>query len=368
MKHIYALLVIVLFMSCNQDKSFKPAFNNLSKVIDSISLNQLKLVFENTKKFPNNTQLSIALIKKGKVHFLGTERINDTISEKRNQKRVFEIGSLSKIFTATILSNFVINKKIKIDDAINNFINVPIKNNVKISFKQLANHTSGLPKMPSNLEYTDKLNKFKDYNISKLESYITKELKTSFNPGQKRSYSNIGVGILGYTLCKISNKNYEQLLNTYITSKFNMNFTTQNRKLIENHLIKGLNSNGNRTPNWDLSSLTPAGGILSNVEDLSKFTLAQFNNENLDLNLTRVKTFQVDKKTSIGLGWRIETINPNTKWFCHNGRTGGYTSSIAINVKKKNGVIILSNISSIGNGNKERIENLCFNLLKSLSN
>ena len=76
------------------------------------------------------------MIKNGKVNFVGVKRNNDTISQIEIHQNVFEIGSLTKVFTATILSNLVL------DDNINDYIEVLIKNNLKISFKQLANHTS----------------------------------------------------------------------------------------------------------------------------------------------------------------------------------------------------------------------------------
>ena len=357
------LITLILFYSCNQN--IKPAVNNLTSNSNRVSIEQSDLIFQNSKIFPNNTQFSISIIENGKIQFIGIKRENDTIFKTENHKNVFEIGSLTKIFTSTILSNFVIEKKIKLDDKINDYIKIPLKNNVEISFKQLANHTSGLPKMPSNLEYLDKKNKFKDYNTSKLEEFLQNDLELSFTPGEQSSYSNIGVGILGYTLGKISNNNYQELLNKYIFSKYGMNNTSTNRRTLSKKLIKGLNTNGQETSNWDLASLTPAGGILSSVEDLSKFAVAQFNLQNKDLILTQQKTFEIDNNTEQGLGWRIESSSYN-KWHCHNGRTGGYTSSISLDIENKNGVIILSNISTIGNENKKHIVNLCSELLKTL--
>lgn len=361
-KYLY-LIAVILFYSCN--KNTKPAVNNLPSTADVISKKQTELIFQNLKQFPNKSQFSISIIEKGKVIFFGVKRKSDTLLKTENYNSVFEIGSLTKIFTSTILSNFVLEKKIKLDDEINDFIKIRLKDNAKISFKQLANHTSGLPKMPSNLEFSDKKNKFKDYNTLKLEEFLQNDIALSFSPGEQSSYSNIGVGILGYTLSKMSNENYSDLLNKYIFSKYKMNNTSINRKTLSKNLIKGLNINGEETSNWDLASLSPAGGILSSVEDLSKFAIAQFNSQNKDLALTQQKTFQINNNTGQGLGWRIEN-NSEGKWYRHNGRTGGYTSSICLDIENKNGVIILSNISTIGNNNKKHIINLCSDLLMTL--
>ena len=359
------LITLILFSSCNQNGNIKPAINNLTSTSDIVSTKQSELIFQNSKIFPNNTQFSISIIENGNIKFIGTKRENDTVFKIENHKNVFEIGSLTKIFTSTILSNFVIEKALKLDDKINDFIKIHLNKNVEISFKQLANHTSGLPKMPSNIEYSDKRNKFKDYNTLKLEEFIQNDLELSFAPGKQSSYSNIGVSILGYTLSEISNNNYQELLNKYILSKYDMNSTSINRRTLSKKIIKGLNTSGQETSNWDLASLTPAGGILSSVEDLSKFAIAQFNPQNKDLILTQQKTFEIDNKTEQGLGWRIENSSGN-KWYCHNGRTGGYTSSISLDIENKNGIIILTNISTIGNENKKHIINLCTELLKTL--
>ncbi len=85
------------------------------------------------------------------IKFYGIKRVNDSIITIDNHNSVSEIGSITKVFTSILLSNFVIDKKIELDDKINNYINISLKNNTKISFKQLANHTSGLPRLPSNL-------------------------------------------------------------------------------------------------------------------------------------------------------------------------------------------------------------------------
>ncbi len=346
-------------------KNIKIASNNLSGSINTITKKQSDLIFKNSKVFPNETQFFIALIKNGKANFVGVKRNNDTISETENHRNVFEIGSLTKIFTATILSNLVLEGKIKLDDNINDYIEVPIKNNLKISFKQLVNHTSDLPKMPSNLKFSDKRNKFKKYNTLKLEEYLKNDLKLSFDAGKQSGYSNIGVGILGYTLAKVSNISYSNLLDNYIFSKYEMQNISIKRENISHLLIKGLDINGNETPNWDLASLTPAGGILSSVEDLSKFAIAQFNPTNKELKLTQQETFQIDEDTSRGLAWKILS-NSDNKWLSHNGRTGGYTSSILLDIENKNGVIVLSNISTIGNKNKKYVVNLASDLLKTL--
>ena len=108
-----------------------------------------------------------------------------------------------------------------------------------------------------------------------------------------------------------------------------------------------------------LDALAPAGSVISSVEDLAKYGLAQFDNSNNDLELIRRKTFKLNNRVSLGLGWFILKAKKNI-WLNHDGNTGGYSSSMFIDVENKNGVIILTNVDT------EYTSNLGLRLMKSL--
>ena len=166
--------------------------NNLSIKNSLTTKDQSEIIFENTKVFPNNTQLSIAIIKDGLVSYFGINKENDTISTIDNQKSIFEIGSISKVFTSTLLANFVIDGKVKLNDNINDYLKTPLNNSTEISFIDLANHTSGLPRLPTNLDLTkvNPENPYKEYKEKELEDYVTNQLELS-NKGENQ-YSNLG--------------------------------------------------------------------------------------------------------------------------------------------------------------------------------
>ncbi|PCI34206.1 MAG: penicillin-binding protein [Flavobacteriaceae bacterium] len=339
--------------------------NHLTIKNGLITKEQSEIIFESTKKFPNNTQISIAIIYNEEVCYYGIKKENDTISTIENQKSVFEIGSISKIFTSTLLANFVINGKVKLNENINQYLKTPINNSTKISFIDLANHTSGLPRLPTNLDLAkvNPENPYREYKEKEMKEYLTKSLELS-NKGENQ-YSNLGVGILGYTLSKVENDTYENLLQNKIFSKYDMQNSTADINKIKGHLVKGLNNKGKEVPNWEFSVLAGAGAIFSTVEDLSHFAISQFDYSNKELKLTREKTFEINKKIDIGLGWHILKSQSENLWYWHNGGTGGYSSSIAIDVKTKNGIIILSNVSAF-NPNMGNIDKLCFELMKTL--
>jgi CubicO group peptidase (beta-lactamase class C family) len=367
MKNLLMLLNGLFLLSCSNGQT-QIAETGLKSTQIQTSEEQTELIYEKTKSFPENTQLSIAIIDKGKVKFIGIKRVNDSIIQIENHRSAFEIGSISKIFTSTLLANFVVNNRLKLENNIQDFVDFDLKTNESITFKQLANHTSGLPRLPSNLNLmlADPSNPYKDYDEEKLKSYLKEKIKLNQAPGTKYEYSNLGAGLLGYLLKEISTTNYNKLLEEIVFSKYGMSSSSADRSKLKSELVKGLDSNGKETANWDFNVLVGAGGILSTVEDLTKFSLAQFEQENAELQLTHQPTFKLSETMEIGLGWLIiKASDGNNEVIWHNGGTGGYTSSMALDLNNKNGIIILSNVSAF-NKDMGEIDNLCFGLIKAM--
>lgn len=356
------LFVFLLTFGCGKGQSPATKYEAAGES-DSIEA----LIHEYLKGFPVNTQASFAFIEKGDVRFYGVVRDGDSLRVTDNRKKAFEIGSISKVFTSTLLANFVLEGKVKLDDDIGDYIEAPIKDNARITFRSLANHTSGLPRLPSNLFLMSSPdNPYKDYDDTKLEAYLSEHLSLSSNAGLKSEYSNLGAGLLGYTLRKVSGKEYQELLESYIFSKYGMKSSTTRREEVADRLVGGLNGWGNPTANWDLASLVAAGGIVSTAEDLAKFALAQFDDGNREVALTRQKTFAVNEHTDVGLGWHINNTEAGRQWHWHNGGTGGYRSCMVIDVERKSGVIVLSNVSAF-HTHSAKIDQLCFALMGVVS-
>lgn len=316
-------------------------------------------IYSTAVKFPENTQLSIAIIQNGKTDYYGVIKDHDSIKPVENQNKIFEIGSISKVFTSTVLASLVETNKIKLTDPINSYYSFPFKDNKKISFEELANHTSGLPRLPQNLDLSDLKNPYLKYHTKDLEDYLKNLMTIEHKTSKESSYSNLGAGLLGYTLGLSQKTTFQNLLQKTVFDQYGMSQSFTSSQHLGDALIKGRNINGDLVSNWDWDVLFGAGGILSTTGDLVKFANAQFNPKNKELALTRKPTFTVNDKTKIGLGWHIITTKNNKKVFFHNGGTGGYSSSMTLNMEDHTAVIILSNVSSIN----ESIDQLCFELL-----
>lgn len=358
MKKLIVLSFVILFcITIKAQNDSKPDQSSLSQ-------NLTETVVKNLKVFPENTQLSMVLIKPDGNKFIGFKKTADTLSGVDNRNQIFEIGSVTKVFTATLLSQLVQNQKIELNEPVSTYINIDATASKEITFQQLANHTSGLPRLPSNLDLSsvDPNNPYNAYDIDKLKTYLAEQLELLSKPGSVYQYSNLGAGLLGYSLTQVTQSSYEELLQDYIFSKYDMNNSTTDITKLRNDLVDGLNFNGEKTSNWDMNSLVAAGGIYSNVNDLSNFVLAQFNPQDEVLNLTRKKTFDINANMDIALGWHIINRPNEDNYLWHNGGTGGYTSSVAINLKDQKAVVILSNISAF-HPKKSNIDKLVFELL-----
>lgn len=344
--------------------------NYLRFLEESKAINGLKtypkevseLIYSKVKNFPNNTQLSIAFIQGGKTSYYGIIKVDDTIKPIENQDKIFEIGSITKVFTSTVLAGLVVDKKLKLTDNINDYYAFKFKDNIKINFERLANHTSRLSSLPENIVFLDEANPYESYGKKEIEDYLKNLLKLeSATPSY--AYSNLGAGLLGHTLGLSQKTSFQDLLQKRIFDKYTMKNTFVRSQNLGKKLIKGQDEKGEIVSNWDFDVLFGAGGILSTTEDLAKFANAQFEDKNKELALTQKTTFEKDANDKIGLGWHIMKIENGQELVSHNGGTGGYTSSMLLNIKNKTGIIILSNVSAFSSKMKN-IDGLCFELIK----
>lgn len=364
----YVSITFLAFLAACGSVSNPDAAYNVLRVENGLSTNQVEEIAQVLSFYPNDTQFSIALVSDSSVAFYGAVRENDSLKTISNSGVVFEIGSLSKVFTSTLLVDLAWQNKLKPDQPIQDYLDFTLNTEKEITFKQLSNHTSGLPRIPGGFVWESLLhmdNPYKDYDENKLQDYLINELELQSEPGLEFQYSNIGAGVLGYVLTKIENKSYEQLLQERIFQPYSMSISTTGREPVRDRLATGLNKRGNPTAYWDFGALQSAGAILSTVEDLSKFIIANFNESNQVLKLQKEATFNIDENRDMAFGWFILNQDTGDRWHWHNGGTGGFRSSLVMSTATRKGVAVLSNISA-GHSHAAKIDSLSFILLESL--
>ncbi|OIQ22319.1 serine hydrolase [Lacinutrix sp. MedPE-SW] len=266
-----------------------------------------------------------------------------------DENTVFEIGSISKTFTTTLLALKVNSGEMNLNDPVSKYlpktVNIPTRNGQEITLKHLATHTSALPRMPDNFSPSNPLNPFADYTKEQLYTFLSKHTLTR-DIGSLYEYSNLGMGLLGHVLELQSGKSYEKLVIEHIANPLQMNDTRLAfTPAMKNRLAKG-HSGLTETSNWDIITLGGAGGIRSTASDMVKYLQANLNSDIIDsklhnaMALAHQSSFKSEEqKTEMALAWHIE----NGKFLMHNGATGGYCAMSAIDKGSKKGVVVLTN-------------------------
>jgi CubicO group peptidase (beta-lactamase class C family) len=295
------------------------------------------------------TGMSIGLIRHDSLFVYNYGETSRTNGRLPTDSTRYEIGSISKTFTATLLADMVSQQRVGLDDPINRYLpdSIPVlqRDSAVVTVRMLANHTSGLPRLPGNLDHVGSPpnNPYQAYDDKALFACLEPASLVS-KPGTTYAYSNLGAGLLGTILARIAGKSYGQLLNSVITEPLAMQQTTLLLRPTDRHqLAQGHDATGEPTPNWDFQALAGAGGIRSTVHDLLIYLRAELgkspNRLGTTMQMTQQTTFQ-DKRTHVGLGWH-QTASKTGWW--HNGGTGGYASFARFDPTAQTALVILSN-------------------------
>jgi len=365
---IYLITIFLCVHSVlSQDKK---AYNNIDT--SKVSSELAEIIANNSDLFPNNTQLSIALIDGETTNYIGVIRKNDSLQTIINKEAIFEVGSNTKVFTSLLFSKQVHAGNLQLNDKLVDVLPFTLdkspEKTKEISLQMLANHSSGLPTLPQNifpLLEKNMENPYQEYTVAMLQEYLKSQIVLENNPNKVSSYSNLGAGLLGYILTEKTNKTYENLLQKHILQPLQMNQTSTSLSNIDcTKLVIGLQADGTKTDNWDFTdALVGAGGIKSNVVDMEKFIRKNLEDDTL-YNLPQQPTIKINETVQVGLGWHIISKNNKTFLF-HNGGTGGYSSCMIIDKKNKKAALLLSNVSTFS-PQGPKIDNLCFTLMKTL--
>lgn len=318
-------------------------------------------------EFAENTEVAIAMLDKNEVRLIGFKKVGREYQKIDNANSVFDIGSVSKVFTSLLFVQAVSDGKLQVDGLLRDQFDFPIADPEEnpITLGQLSNHTSGMPRLPPNINMADFSNPYKNYNEELLIEYLKGDLGLEREPGTRYSYSNLGSGLLGYIVSRAYGKSYNELLKEHIFGPLEMNSSTALLDEVDKaRQVLGLNAMGEPVINWDMNALAPAGAIKSSISDMALFARYALS-DNALLIASQKPTAEVTENLNIGLGWHISYNGGKTVCW-HNGAVGGYRSCMAINRSDGQAVVVLSNISAfhLSNG---KVDALCFRLLRGMA-
>ena len=325
--------------------------NPMHSQLDSLMNNWLSNYIQTAE----NVGVSAAVYYQGKDHYYNYgETVKDS-HQLPNAQTMYELGSITKTFTATILAQAVNDGLVTLDDHITKFLPDSVASNPylrPITLKQLANHTSGLPRMPDNIDatVTDLGQPYENYDDAHLFAYL-KNYKATRGAGVTYEYSNLGAGLLGVILEYIYHHPYENLVQQYITLPLQLTQTKINRYLYDARFVaQGYDAAGNKAAIWKQNSTKGAGALLSSTFDMLKYgkqQLAIFNGPVLkDFTLTHQSTFD-DGINRVGLGWHYLTQDKDPV-IQHTGGTGGCRTAICINLRTNLVLVVLTNNATTG--------------------
>ncbi len=254
---------------------------------------------------------------------------------------IFEIGSITKVFTALLLSDMALRGEVKLNDPVSKYlpasVHMPTRNGKQITLLDLATHYSGLPRQATNYG--------RDYTLDQMYEFLANYTLTR-DPGAKYEYSNFGGGLLGQVLATRAGTDYATLLRDRITGPLQMNHTAvQLSPEMEADLAPGHNDGGSKAPSTDTNVQLGAGAIRSNVDDMLIFLAANMGLIKTPLLPAMKKMLSVRRPaeggTQIGLGWDIS--NGRVQIVSHGGHTYGYDTFAGFDPHRKIGVVVLSN-------------------------
>jgi D-alanyl-D-alanine-carboxypeptidase/D-alanyl-D-alanine-endopeptidase len=268
-----------------------------------------------------------------------------------NGDTVFEIGSITKVFTSVILADMVVHGEVKLDTPVAQLlpvsVKVPTRNGKQITLLDLAMHISGLPGMPPGYKPADMENPFAGFDTDQLYSFLS-GYKLTRDIGSKYEYSNLGAGLLAHALARKAGMSLGELFRLRILDPLGMTSTSialsadQKRRL-----ATGYDGALSPAKNWDFDALAGALALRSTANDLLKFLAANLELTHTPLapavRLMRTVRHSTDSPDmEIMMGWHVwNRYGAHIIW--HNGVTGGYWSFIGFDPVKKTGAVVLSN-------------------------
>jgi serine-type D-Ala-D-Ala carboxypeptidase/endopeptidase len=289
---------------------------------------------------------------------------------------IFEIGSVTKTFTALALAQMVAQKKVTLDEPVRELLPagwVTKPAGQEITLLDLATHHSGLPRLPDNLKPTNMADPYADYGPEKLEAFL-KEHGVAMPAQTEFLYSNLGVGLLGFALAQKAGLPYAELIQEEVTGPMGLKDTVITLSAAQQkRFIQGYTGAHTDQGPWHLDALAGAGALRSTVADLLTYcdelmhperfagkhrdtgTLA----EAIPLALEPRADVDPSGAVKIALAW---LTRPAEDEYFHDGGTGGYSSLVIFNPKQDRAIVVLYNCEDIMPGHPQLVERVGANV------
>lgn len=276
-----------------------------------------------------------------------------------DESTIFEIGSMTKVFTSLVLSEMVADHEVALDDPVAKYLppgtKVPERGGRRITLVDLSTHTSGLPRMPNNFHPKDPGNPYADYSEDQFLGFLAGYTLTR-DIGAQYEYSNYGASLLGQALSRRAGLGYEALVKRRITQPLGMKDTTVTlTPALQARLAPGHSERLQPVANWDLPTFAGAGALRSDAKDVLTFLSAELGYRKTALAAPMAAQLDVRRPTrtpamTVALAWHILATPGRDAVIWHNGGTGGYRTFMGFDPRTRVGVVVLTNAATSRGG------------------
>ena len=364
---VMSLFTALLFLGCTKDPiapaelSNNPLASKFDKDVDAL--------VKKHRSTLNTVGLSIGTWKDGVSNTYGYGETRKGNQQVPDAHTFFEIGSITKTFTAAAMVQWLNEKGLGLESPIQPFLpsSVPTlsKDGVSVNFKQMLNHSSSLAYFPSNLNLllNDDAKELARYSEVKLFDYLGKG-KLNATPGTTYEYSNTALGLAGTILARENKTTYGDYLRTKMCEPLGLFETKAQLSSEEKIRMADGHRGGKKVDLWEsLGALDGAGVLRSTTSDLLKYGAACINPPNTPLgqamSTAQVSTLKNAKNLTemveVCLGWhQLKTADKTGTLLFHDGGTGGFNCSLILD-KEKNLVLVVC-YNSYNGGSKAEVE------------
>lgn len=304
-----------------------------------------------------NLGVVVAVVAGDEVRYAGAGRVGGGETAPPDGDTIFEIGSVTKVFTSLVLARLAVGETVGLDEAVSDLLppwsRVPSRDGRHITPEHLATHTSGLPRLPKGMLVRALLrpntpDPYADCTAEVLLRGLA-DTKLGAVPGKRFRYSNLGGGLLGLALAERTGTDYEALVDREICKPLGLDDTHVNLDTGRAaRMAQGHGKRGRPVPPWNLADLVGAGGLRSTAADLVTFVRAQLRPDGGPfgdaIRLSRAVDYVGNPFMRAHLGWM--SVGPRGKdyrQYFHNGQTGGFASFVGFTPAKDVAVVALSN-------------------------
>lgn len=349
----FTLLMLVATLPAVAQKDFTDADAHAVQVF-------LRKTFTN-----DNAGMVIGILDQHGSRVFSAGKLDNGTDQEVNGDTVFEIGSVTKVFTSLLALDMARRGEVKLDDPVVKFlparVKVPAYEGKEITLRNLATQDSGLPWNPDNLDKIllrdpkkPSLKEFKEacdaYTAEDLYAFLARHKLTNA-PGTRFQYSNVGMALLGHAMALRAGESYESLVVNRIARPLKMDSTritlTPEQKA---RLARGHWADGKPSENVKFQVTASAGALLSTANDLLKFLSANLSLTRIELSplmeeMQIIRHADAPKFGKTAMPWFDEGVYqpPGSELLGHGGGGFGYLAFIGFDKKQRRGVVVLSN-------------------------